>query len=62
MVAAIMGGSLAWWVSLSLLIGRIRHKVELERVKQINMVAGALLIGFGALLVGEIVLKSAQTL
>jgi threonine/homoserine/homoserine lactone efflux protein len=62
MVAAIMGGSLAWWVSLSLLIGRIRHKVELGRVRQINMVAGALLIGFGALLVGEIALKSAHML
>jgi threonine/homoserine/homoserine lactone efflux protein len=62
MVAAIMGGSLAWWVCLSLLIGSIRHKVELKRVKQINMVAGALLIGFGALLVGEIALKAGQFL
>jgi threonine/homoserine/homoserine lactone efflux protein len=60
MVAAIMGGSLAWWVCLSLLVGRIRHKVDLERVRQINLVAGALLIGFGAVLVGEIALKSAH--
>jgi threonine/homoserine/homoserine lactone efflux protein len=58
MVAAIMGGSLAWWICLSLFIGSIRHKVNLERVRQINMVAGALLVGFGALLVGEIALKS----
>jgi len=60
MVAAIMGGSFAWWTCLSLLISRIREKVEVGRVKQINMVAGALLIAFGALLVGEIALKPGE--
>jgi threonine/homoserine/homoserine lactone efflux protein len=62
MVAAIMGGSFAWWVCLSLMVGRIRHRVDLQRVRQINMVAGALLVCFGVLLVGEIALKSARVI
>jgi threonine/homoserine/homoserine lactone efflux protein len=57
MVAAIMGGSLAWWVALSNLIGRIRHKFSESRLQQLNRVAGTLLIGFGALLIGEIALR-----
>jgi uncharacterized membrane protein len=62
MVAAIMGGSFAWWVCLSLMVGRIRHRVDLQRLRQINMVAGALLVCFGVLLVGEIALKSARVI
>lgn len=57
MVAAVMGGSFAWWVSLSHMIGRIRHRLNGDKLKRINRVAGILLIGFGVLLVGEIVLK-----
>ena len=56
MVAAIMGGSLAWWVGLSNLIGRMRHRLNLARLKQINRIAGFLLFGFGAVLIGVIVL------
>ncbi len=58
MVAAIMGGSLAWWVTLSNLIGQVRHRLNEDRLRQINQIAGVLLLGFGALLVGEIVLKT----
>jgi threonine/homoserine/homoserine lactone efflux protein len=57
MVAAIMAGSLAWWVLLSRFIGRIRHRLNPARLKQINQVAGLLLFGFGALLVGEMAWK-----
>lgn len=57
MVAAVMGGSLAWWVTLSHLIARFRHRLSLERLQLINQIAGLLLLGFGVLLVGEIVLK-----
>jgi threonine/homoserine/homoserine lactone efflux protein len=56
-VAAVMGGSLAWWVGLSHLIGRFRHLVTEARLRLINQVTGLLLSGFGALLVGEVVLK-----
>jgi threonine/homoserine/homoserine lactone efflux protein len=56
-VAAVMSGSLAWWVGLSHLIGRFRHRITGERLGLINQIAGLLLLGFGVLLVGEVVLK-----
>jgi threonine/homoserine/homoserine lactone efflux protein len=56
-VAAVMGGSLAWWVGLSHLISRFRYLLTAERLRVINQVTGALLFGFGALLLGEAVLK-----
>ncbi len=57
MVAAIMGGSLGWWVLLSNLIGRIRHKIDGSRFGHINRFAGLALIVFGGVLVGEMVMK-----
>ncbi len=54
MVAAIMGGSLAWWVGLSELIGRFRHRIGQRQLKFINKTAGILLVFFGVLLVAEI--------
>jgi threonine/homoserine/homoserine lactone efflux protein len=56
-VAAVMGGSLAWWVSLSHLIARFRHRLSLTRLQLINQVAGLLLVGFGLLLIGEVVAR-----
>ena len=56
-VAAVMGGSLAWWVGLSHLIARFRHRLSLARLQVINQIAGLLLCGFGVLLIGEVVLK-----
>jgi len=56
-VAAVMGGSLAWWVSLSHLIARFRHRLSLERLQLVNRIAGLLLVGFGLLLIGEVVGK-----
>ena len=56
-VAAVMGGSLAWWLTLSHLISRFRHRLSLTRLQVINQIAGLLLIGFGLLLIGEIVAK-----
>jgi threonine/homoserine/homoserine lactone efflux protein len=59
-VAAVMGGSLAWWVSLSHLISRFRHRITGDRLRIVNQVTGALLFGFGALLLGEVILKWAE--
>ena len=59
MVAAIMGGSRGWWILLSEFIGRIRHRIDPSRLGLINRIAGIALIGFGGLLVGEIVFKMA---
>ena len=38
----------------------LRHRVSDDRMRQINRIAGIVLIGFGALLVGEIVMKAAR--
>lgn len=57
MVAAVMGGSLLWWVSVSNLIGSIRHRLNEARLKQINKVAGVLLFIFGLTLIAELTPK-----
>ncbi|MEQ1711950.1 MAG: LysE family transporter [Hyphomicrobium sp.] len=57
MVAAIMAGSLGWWVFLSTLIGRIRHRLNPDHIGRINRYAGILLIVFGSVLVGEMAWK-----
>jgi len=62
MVAAIVGGSLAWWMGLSHFIGRIRHRIDKKRLRQINQVAGLLLIGLGGLMLAELAWKYAPML
>jgi len=54
MTASIMAGSVAWWVFLSGLIGRIRHRLDPVHLERVNQYAGILLVAFGVLLVGEI--------
>lgn len=54
MVSAIMAGSLMWWVGLSKLIGRYRHKIDASRLHAINRIAGILLTGFGGILLAEV--------
>ena len=54
MVASVMAGSLGWWLWLSSVIGRMRHRLKPEWLSLINSRAGLLLIGFGLLLIGEI--------
>jgi threonine/homoserine/homoserine lactone efflux protein len=58
MVASIMGGSFLWWLGLSRLIGRLRHRFSPAHLAQTNRISGVLLIGFGALLIGEMALKA----
>lgn len=60
MVAAIMTGSLLWWIGLSNLIGRYRHLIDADRLHIINRVAGVLLGIFGALLLAEVAWKGGQ--
>jgi threonine/homoserine/homoserine lactone efflux protein len=50
LVAAVMGGSLLWWLGLSELIATIRHKLTESRLKLINRIAGTVLILFGLIL------------
>lgn len=54
MVAAIMGGSIAWWVMLSNIIAKYRHRIDIEKLGLINRVGGLLLMLFGAVLITEV--------
>ena len=62
MVAAVMAGGLIWWVVLSNLIGRIRHKLEVRHLQLINKMAGLLLALFAVVLIGEVVLKALRVI
>ncbi len=57
MVAAIMGGSFIYWFVVSQFIAAIRHRFDVVRLEQINRIAGLILIGFGCVLIGEMVIK-----
>jgi threonine/homoserine/homoserine lactone efflux protein len=57
MVAAIMGGSFLYWFVVSQFIGTIRHRIDVVRLGQINRIAGLVLIGFGCVLIGEMMIK-----
>lgn len=54
MVAAVMAGSLSWWMGLSYVVSRLRHRISLGRLELINRIAGFALVAFGAVLIGEI--------
>jgi threonine/homoserine/homoserine lactone efflux protein len=58
LVAAIASGSMLWWVTLSNLIGRYRHRIDLHALKRINRIAGMLLAIFGAVLIAEVIWKA----
>lgn len=60
MVASIMGGSLAWWIFISHMLMRLRHRLDAPRLSTINRIGGILLIGFGGLLIGEVLLKTTR--
>jgi threonine/homoserine/homoserine lactone efflux protein len=57
MVAAIMGGSFLYWFLVSQFIAAIRHRLDVVRLGQINRIAGLILIGFGCVLIGEMMVK-----
>jgi threonine/homoserine/homoserine lactone efflux protein len=60
MVAAIVGGSMLWWITLSNLIGRYRHQLDPSRLHTINRTSGLLLAVFGAVLIGEVIWKAGR--
>jgi threonine/homoserine/homoserine lactone efflux protein len=60
MVASVMGGSMTYWIVVSKLISSIRQGIDEPRMARINQIAGLLLIGFGALLIGEMAIKRWQ--
>ena len=57
MVASIMGGSFSYWFVVSQFISTIRHRLDVVRLGQINRIAGLVMMGFGCVLIGEMVIK-----
>ena len=57
MVAAIVGGSFLYWFVVSERISRVRHRLDHVKLGRINRVAGLILIGFGGVLIAEMVVK-----
>lgn len=58
MVVAIVLGSILWWIFLSVLVSRVRHRFDATSIGRVNRVSGLLLFGFGILLLGEVALMS----
>jgi hypothetical protein len=57
LVAAATGGSFVYWFVVSERIAFVRHRLDAVQLGRINALAGLILIGFGALLIAEIVLR-----
>ena len=58
---AIMAGSFAYWLVISHLINRVRHRLDHGIMGRINKLAGLVVIGFGCVLIGEMIMKSLGT-
>ncbi len=54
LVAAVMCGSLLWWIGLSHVISSVRHKLDEARLQMINRIAGSALVIFGMALIGQV--------
>jgi threonine/homoserine/homoserine lactone efflux protein len=57
LVASTMAGSFVYWFVVSERIALVRHRLDEVQLGKINALAGLVLIGFGALLVTEVVLR-----
>jgi threonine/homoserine/homoserine lactone efflux protein len=57
LVAATMGGSFIYWFVVSERIALVRHRLDEVQLGRINALAGLVLIGFGTLMIAEIVLR-----
>ncbi|HWA50502.1 MAG TPA: LysE family transporter [Dongiaceae bacterium] len=57
MVAAIMGGSFLYWFIVSERISRVRQRLNVVRLGQINRIAGLAMMAFGCVLIGEMIIK-----
>ena len=57
LVAAATGGSFVYWFVVSERIALVRHRLDEVQLGRINALAGLILLGFGAVLIAEIVLR-----
>jgi threonine/homoserine/homoserine lactone efflux protein len=54
LLAGVAMGTLGWWCGLAALVTRLRVHLTEETLGKVNVVAGALLVGFGALILGRL--------
>ncbi|MEM0907159.1 MAG: LysE family transporter [Pseudomonadota bacterium] len=54
LVLGVAIGTLSWWCGLSTVVTRLRIHLNDSIIGKLNLVAGALLIGFGALILGRL--------
>lgn len=54
LLAGVALGTLAWWVGLTALVTRLRLRLTDAALRTVNIVAGALLIGFGTTILGRL--------
>lgn len=52
--ASVVFGSLVWWMGLSVVIARIAPRINDRKLLRINQLAGLVLIGFGIVLLAEV--------
>ena len=45
--SAVSAGAVLWWASLAWLISTVRHRLDPDRLRLINQLAGVVLLGFG---------------
>lgn len=57
LVTGVFAGSFVWWFILSFGIGKLRHKLDGKVMRLLNLVSGAVLVGFALLVVGGALLK-----
>jgi arginine exporter protein ArgO len=49
LVAGVFTGSALWWLTLSGVVGAVRHRFDVRRLRVVNRVSGAIIAGFGVL-------------
>ena len=47
LVLGVSAGSVLWWMTLSGIIARVRHLFSMRTLQRLNLVAGAMIAGFG---------------
>lgn len=54
LLLGVLIGTLAWWCGLAALVTRLRVRFTEATLAKVNVIAGALLLGFGALILGRL--------
>jgi len=49
LVAGVFTGSALWWLTLSGVVGTMRHRFSVQRLRAVNRLSGVIIAGFGVL-------------